>query len=284
MADEGAKGIDTLFGIKDVASWVGISPQGVRFLERKGIIAVDRNEENGRRQYTHDHGVTLSTIKSYQRMGMSLADAQRTMGNPPAETMRDLERLRARLVEEHEERLRLIDLYAQRIRGIDAALPLTDVSARPVFRFAICEGYELADDEARIDAVGSLSAEKSGWGMLLPEASCGCLLVPAADGSYTYHRCLLMEEGEFIRLFGSETPRGQFGLMDGAQGCLHVIVRHDIDEESAEILLGACGVQSGNPGATRSSEPIVGRVLYFMEAEESTYAITEFWILSEAPR
>ena len=63
------------YRIGEVAEFFGMTKEGVRFLERQGIITSQRDESNGYRYYDRPEITRLKQIRSYQALGFSLEEA-----------------------------------------------------------------------------------------------------------------------------------------------------------------------------------------------------------------
>ncbi len=60
--------------IKDVEKITGLTSKSIRYYEDKGLIAVDRNEENAYRNYTEENVMQLKWIKLYRYLGCSVEE------------------------------------------------------------------------------------------------------------------------------------------------------------------------------------------------------------------
>ena len=55
-----------------MANYLGMTKNGVVYLEKRGLIKGYQNQENLYRYYDEHAFVTLATIKLYERLGFSL--------------------------------------------------------------------------------------------------------------------------------------------------------------------------------------------------------------------
>lgn len=72
------------YRIGEVADFFSLTKEGVRYLERQGIIRSVRNENNGYRYYPREEITRLKLIRSYQAIGFTLEEVERML----RETMR----------------------------------------------------------------------------------------------------------------------------------------------------------------------------------------------------
>ena len=71
------------YRIGEVADFFGLTKEGIRYYERKGIIAPTRDEGTGYRYYARDEITRLKQIRFYQSMGFSLEESQRMIVETP---------------------------------------------------------------------------------------------------------------------------------------------------------------------------------------------------------
>lgn len=64
------------YRIGEVADFFGLTKEGIRYYERKGIISSKRDEKTGYRYYPRDEITRLKQIRFYQSMGFSLEESQ----------------------------------------------------------------------------------------------------------------------------------------------------------------------------------------------------------------
>lgn len=64
-----------LYRIGEVAEILGLTKEGVRFLERKGLLHAVRSPRNGYRYYTRDELSIVQQIRSYASAGFTLEEA-----------------------------------------------------------------------------------------------------------------------------------------------------------------------------------------------------------------
>lgn len=109
------------FSIKQVAAMLGISPQTLRFYERYGIHAGQREGEGGYRSYSHAGVDELMSIRKYRNCGFTLAQAARALkcGGPDSLSVMLAERASAlkKQVALQSQVARHMETLSARIRG-----------------------------------------------------------------------------------------------------------------------------------------------------------------------
>lgn len=104
------------YRIGEIAEFFGLTKEGIRFLERKGMITSKRNEKNGYRYYGRQDISLLKHIRSYCSMGFSLDEAYHFLCDIPHDEV--ISRLDEKLEElsRKEEQLRRMKLMLKEQR------------------------------------------------------------------------------------------------------------------------------------------------------------------------
>lgn len=63
------------YRIGEVADFFGLTKEGVRYYERKGLLTSIRDEQTGYRYYEREQITHLKRIRLYESMGFSLDEA-----------------------------------------------------------------------------------------------------------------------------------------------------------------------------------------------------------------
>lgn len=71
-----------LLSIGDVASRAGVAPSALRFYEREGLVAAERNA-GGQRRYHRDVLRRVAFIRAAQRVGLTLDDIRSSLATLP---------------------------------------------------------------------------------------------------------------------------------------------------------------------------------------------------------
>lgn len=114
------------YRIGELADLFGMTKEGVRYLERQGIIRSERDAENGYRYFSREEIIRLKQIRRYQGFGFSLEEAKQLVCETPkedileklaqkqrelSETAKQIERMQCFLAKQQEVATRL--LHAQ---------------------------------------------------------------------------------------------------------------------------------------------------------------------------
>jgi MerR family redox-sensitive transcriptional activator SoxR len=88
---------DDILSIGDVAARAGVAPSALRFYEREGLIAAERNA-GGQRRYHREVLRRIAFIRAAQRVGLTLDEILTSLATLPEErtpTVKDWQRLSA---------------------------------------------------------------------------------------------------------------------------------------------------------------------------------------------
>jgi DNA-binding transcriptional MerR regulator len=112
---------EEVLGIAEVAARIGLTPDTLRYFERRGIVPSPRRDHAGRRQYTTEDIELIRMLVHLRETEMPLADIARFTGAD--ETADDPVELRLELLMAHRRRVH------ERREQLDGAL---DVIARKI--------------------------------------------------------------------------------------------------------------------------------------------------------
>lgn len=94
------------YRIGELADLFGMTKEGVRYLERQGIISSIRDEKNGYRYFQRDAITRLKQIRRFQSLGFSLEEAQDMICETPRDQIEDRLRKKLQELEEKEKQIR----------------------------------------------------------------------------------------------------------------------------------------------------------------------------------
>ena len=94
------------YRIGEVAEFFGMTKEGVRYLERQGVIRSSRDESNGYRYFPRAEITKLKLIRSYQAIGFTLDEAQEIILHPQKDDLIERMDEKIRALEEKEEQIR----------------------------------------------------------------------------------------------------------------------------------------------------------------------------------
>ena len=94
------------YRIGEVADFFGMTKEGVRYLERQGIIESRRDENNGYRYFPREEITKMKLIRSYQAIGFTLEEAQEMIFHTRRDGLIEKMGEKIRALEEKEEQLR----------------------------------------------------------------------------------------------------------------------------------------------------------------------------------
>lgn len=69
-----------IYSIQEVAGFLEITTNKIRFYEKKGLIQPSRNEENEYRYFTEEEIIKIHTILLYRELGLKISDIKELLG------------------------------------------------------------------------------------------------------------------------------------------------------------------------------------------------------------
>ena len=129
----------TTYRIGEVAELFGLTKEGIRYLEKEGIITARRNEANGYRYYDRNAVSMLKDVRVYQKLGFSLEEVRDCMlDSSPEDTLALMTDKSARMAEELQEavlRQRDLEYRVGLLRRFMAEGVVCTLSTRPAMLF-----------------------------------------------------------------------------------------------------------------------------------------------------
>ena len=111
------------YRIGEVAEFFGMTKEGVRFLERQGIIVSQRDEANGYRYFERAEITRLKQIRSYQALGFSLEEAaDMVCRTPRSELLSRIDEKLAELEKKEEQLHRMRGMLLGQRRAAESVL------------------------------------------------------------------------------------------------------------------------------------------------------------------
>ena len=189
------------FRTGDIAEFMGITNMGVLYLEKRGLLKADR-EENGYRSYSTQTLTHLGILKSYERMGFSLNEARRLADSTSTELLEALRKRRAELNSE----LKRIEHVIAGLEVDDVATDhLDDANSRIAMRppMLYCPVWEELYDMERLDEATrrKMRDVDVSWLALMPYMKY-CARISRGDGAVRLEKgnCLLTEHASGARI------------------------------------------------------------------------------------
>lgn len=278
------------YEIKQVASLMGLSDNGIRFLERRGIARPERDDGSGYRRYRDDDLALLVLYKSFKADGLELADIEEVFRERPDKVAERLEenlgRLRARLARIEES----VAITRERLARVSDE-PLCDVRPRPHFVFFHSDN-DLFRRGGRRGVSPDIERYYLPWNDLAPKTACAIRYAPTAGGGAAGGG---QAGGAGGAAGGFQTTRG--GIIEfedlAASGlepneyladypaeprCFYVSMSYSnrmSDEWALERLVELLGDRI--PGA-RVSGTVLGRLLNIRMADDELVYSAELWV------
>lgn len=157
----------------EMAEFFGMTKEGIRYLERQGLITSRRDEQNRYRYFSRSEITRLKEIRSYQALGFSLEEAARIVCRTPREEL--LSRMDEKLseLEKKEEQIRQMRTTLQERRGVVARMLDTqeafELVMRPEILFFNHVSDEASGESAREkEAIAHARAVEKTWIRAMP--------------------------------------------------------------------------------------------------------------------
>ena len=192
-----------LYRIGEVAEILGITKEGVRFLERKGYLHSVRPERNGYRYYSRDELSLMQQIHSYASVGFTLEEAAALVEKAEGEQLgRALQEREGELEQEIaalEKKKRLLQHHQWAIERAFSAQGSRACQMPPIYYLPL-EGRYAGEDAKELRRV-----EKK-WMEALPHTMLAKLPLDR-EGQPIYSKGICVEAAEAASL-GLPTPPG----------------------------------------------------------------------------
>ena len=175
------------YRIGELADFFGMTKEGIRYLEREGIIASERDEGNGYRYFPREEITRLKQIKRYQGLGFSLEEAQQLVcetrreeiGVRLAQKQQELEK-KARQIERMQRFLSMQQEVAARL--IDTSEHVWLGERPEMIFFPRVPDEASGETPAQREAIARARAQEKEWILAAPPCTLGAMYY-AADGS-----------------------------------------------------------------------------------------------------
>ena len=168
------------YRIGELADFFGMTKEGIRYLEREGVITSERDAGNGYRYFPRDEITRLKQIKRYQGLGFSLEEAHQLVCETRREeivdrlaqkqrelegNVRQIERMQRLLAMQQEAAAHLIDTQEQVWLG-----------ERPeLIFFPRVPDEASGETPAQREAIARARAEEKEWILATPPCTLGAM-------------------------------------------------------------------------------------------------------------
>lgn len=168
------------YRIGELADFFGMTKEGIRYLEREGVIASERDAGNGYRYFPREEITRLKQIKRYQGLGFSLEEAQQLL----CETRR--EEIAGRLAQkqrELQEKVRQIErmqrflaMQQEVVAHLIDAQKQVWLGERPeLIFFPRVPDEASGESPAQREAIARARAEEKEWILATPPCTLGAM-------------------------------------------------------------------------------------------------------------
>lgn len=116
--------------INEVEALVGITKKNIRFYEEQGLLTPKRNTENGYREYTEQEINTLSRIKLFRKLGVSIEEIRNAING--VYTVADIMQRHMVVLDREKQNVQQSMLLCQQIKGLD--IPISKLDAYVILK------------------------------------------------------------------------------------------------------------------------------------------------------
>ncbi len=262
-----------LIEIGQMARMLGITVNGVRFLEREGLVSPTRDEGNGYRQFSLEDQATLYMYKLYRMAGLNMTDIKEALTSEPNEAVRVMRRSVAeqrRILYECECAADKIEEFLD--KGMDA--PRFELAARPELH---CVPYPVYQGEAVTSASASLFSQQYNYLIEhMPSSFFGITFRRDAEGpGWSAERNIVITDDTYTDL--AEPVLSHVERFPARDRCLHAIVRCT-SEEGDERFLHEPLAWLEEQGLAADDGDIVARFLYGQKLDDRLAYRLEMWV------
>lgn len=268
MADKGKDNLKT----SQMASMLGLTAAGVRYLEKELGIDPERSGEGGYRAYRNDDQAPLIMYQLYRMAGLSLPEAREALCAKPERTV-------ALLGEAIEEKKRELAAMVEKSRQVERLIekafvaPLVDSSPRPALTLVHRKGWA-REQEGQVswnDIMQHMPTVFFGIDYGVRKIENSTLIVSEEDE--TSNRCTFLD-GEDAQ--GIELPKNaRKKRLEAVDNCLRVVVACRQAHSDECYLRAAVDLV---PDDVTIEGVVIARFRYFQIIEGTAWYTLEFWL------
>ncbi len=137
------------YSIGEVSGRIGLSPDTLRFYEKKGIIHPEK-KKNGYRTYTYDDILKLLKIRFYRRLDFSIEDIEQILYKSSFSSHRNLVRKKIKeekqMAEKHRQALLYLNQLQKLYENVERSLNRFDLRPLPL-SYMMTDNYLINDLE-----------------------------------------------------------------------------------------------------------------------------------------
>ena len=175
------------YRIGELADFFGMTKEGVRYLERQGIVCSERDEKNGYRYFSRTEISRFKQIKRYQGLGFSLEEAQQLVCETRREEIADRLAQKQRELEKKARQIERMQRFLAMQQEVVAHLIDTQeqvwLGERPeLIFFPRVPDEASGENPAQREAIARARAEEKEWILATPPCTLGAMHF-APDGS-----------------------------------------------------------------------------------------------------
>ena len=260
--------------VGEIANWLGITSNGVYYLEKHGAVSPAHDAENGYRSFTNDDIAALSVVRRYQTLGFTLDESLRLLEGSPNEiasaVAAALERERAR----HEEAVRHLGELAHEAGAIPRKTVIELAARPPLLALPIFDEPEGETPQEK--AARELQDELDYEWYHVDGASFGFILNQSSkySANFDYQRCTIAPAQDIHE--AGLAGRGTIVDFPADPWCARVITPLEINTDDASFICPILQELESHGFACRG--PMAGRIAHLRRTPSGLEVSREFWI------
>lgn len=256
--------------VGQISKIMGVSNNGMRFLEEEGLVDPRRNGENGYRRYgVHEQSV-LYMYALYKQAGLKLGDIKEALQADPQDAADLIDSNVARLERELEEVKRHARAVKQLVEDASSS-PSFSLEARPPLH---CLRLQQGN-AASAPSVWTPDLIEDHRPLIedMPESFFGVLFTQAPTGTWDAERAIVTKEPV-------KGAAGHWGRIDYAplDRCLRAVVRYPSSQAEASVIQESLAWARQHALNTDLSSPVVSRFLHLKKEADTIVYTLELWI------
>lgn len=237
---------------KDLAQYLGMTKNGVLYMEKMGLIHSTVNAENGYKYYDIPAYITLAAMAQYGRMGMSTRQRLDMMTAEPQRGTELLESYRQELEKDYRAKLHAVETMDRRLERVHQFTGRVVVESCPM----MCAIYDDFQTESSI--LGR-------WIHKMPDTMYGLQYDWDEEGRISFERCIFSEEEE-----------ADSSICVPEQECLYTVFpQGSLDED---IFFPEEVFRYARAHHIMVQKQGYGRVLYTQNVGKRIVSYTEIWL------
>lgn len=258
------------YKISEIARYREISPNGIVYLEKKGVLKSVRDENNGYRYYDEDAFATLGIINAYQQLDMSLDEARALYCSNLTDAMDALEQNRRKIEDAYLHKIRISERLQKNLEIIRQFNNHFEITQQPAL-WLLPISPPCPNDPEKKTMWKSWETLNNEWDRKIPFVQYAVYYEQPGSPDTVPLRCSIAEAEEAQAL---GLPDREHVIKLSPCRCVHTVFLL-CDEDSMQKVRAILDYLDAHN--LELCGPLIGRVLHFYMECNTLYSYTEFW-------